>query len=408
MKILLVSSSSGSHGGGEFYLSGLAVGLSALGHQPIAWLSQHSQMDPLADRFRADAVAVHRFDYVNTYHRRLRSVGAFFDRAAQSRIAAELKAADADLIHINQQCLEDGLDLVAAGAMIGRPVVSTIHVTRSAASLQARGAWLRDGISRLALKRSRLPLIGISPTSTNDLIQFLGTDRNADQPVYCVTNGVAQPATSDAEPLRKSLGLDSEDFVLGVIARIEDQKNPLFMCRLLKALPASVKCVWVGDGRLRAELESNIREHQLEQRFILAGWQQQASRFLAAFDVFCLPSRYEGLPLALLEAMAAGKPAVVSQVDGTQDAINDGVDGFLCPVDDVDHWKRRVLQLMDSSADRQRMGVAATARYESQFSLDAMARRTVDVYHKVVERAKSLEPRAKSQEPRAKSQEPRA
>ncbi len=395
MKILLISSSSGSHGGGEFYLLTLAEGLRAMEHDVRIWMSEHPQMDPLAEAFLRQQVPVERICYRNTYHRKTRCFGAFFDRPLQKALSRRMRDSGVDLIHVNQQCLEDGLDLIVAAGQSKLPAVSTIHVTRSAASLKAHGAWLRDSLSRYVLRRSHVPLIGISPTSAADLAHFLHgpaghvqetdvTTIQSEPPVYSVANGVSSPQLADRARQREGLGLSSGDFILGVIARIEEQKNPLFMCRLLKQLPEHVKCVWVGDGRLREQFETEIRKTGLESRVILTGWRDSASQCLSAFDCFCLPSHYEGMPLALLEAMAASLPCVASRVDGTQDAIQHGRDGYLCSVDDVGQWLHALLPLIESPGLRSTIGQAAHARYKAEFSIEAMTKRTVAVYEEVI------------------------
>lgn len=404
MKVLLVSTSSGSRGGGEFYLRELASGLRGIGHHPVTWLSSHSQMDPLADSFTEKQLPLHRFEYLNTYHRRWRSLGAAMDRQLQSRIADELGRSGADIVHINQQCLEDGLDLLRAAADCGIPAVSTIHVTRTAVSLKARAGILRDLVCRRMLRRCGVPLIGISPTSARDLCQFVNhhsalvemdvqgctgrqrirNTRIHDIPIYAVSNGVALPRMESPEPLREKLGLKPSDIIIGVIARIEQQKNPLFMSRLLNRLPDSVHCVWIGDGRMRPELEAEILRCDQAGRFHLLGWQNNASSWLSAFDIFALGSRYEGLPLALLEAMAAGLPCVASQVDGTLDCLTNECDGFLCPVDDIEQWLSVLNRLIESRPLRYAIGEAAHRRYVQEFSLEAMAERTSRVYQDVV------------------------
>jgi glycosyltransferase involved in cell wall biosynthesis len=400
MKIALVSSSSGSHGGGEFYLRELAGSLQLLGHRVTTWISDHSQMDPLAKSFETRHLSVGRFDYPNTYHRRLRSAGAYFDGALHRRLSVLFRESGADILHINQQCLEDALDLVAAASMCGISAVSTIHVTRSATSLNAKLGQARDFLARRALRKSRLPLIGISKTSALDLSQFVNGHRtltvpdtcNRDVqsapfcPVFAVANGVATPTDKDRDSLRASLGLQPQHVVLGVVARIEHQKNPLFMCQLLKALPTFVHCVWVGDGRMRTAMENERDRLGLQERLHLPGWQDQASKWMAAFDVFTLGSFYEGLPLALLEAMAAKLPCVASRVDGTQDAIDDGTSGYLCPVNAVDVWVRTLEPLIASADLRVQIGAAARQRYEADFSIEAMAKRTIAVYEDVIRR----------------------
>ncbi len=352
-------------------------------------------MDALHQSFLAGNVPVRRIDYRNTYHRRLRSIGSWLDRSAHQRLQRAFDASGADIIHLNQQCLEDGFDLLIAARTCCIPVVSTIHVTRTAQSLGARGAVLRDRLARHVLCRSRVPLIGVSPNSSHGLECFVrGRNRTQTKTtavellqvprIFSVSNGVPEPHLADRVSIRKSLGLLPEHIILGVIARIEDQKNPLFMCRLLRELPENVRCVWVGDGRLREQLEKEIQSSGLDDRFILTGWQDQASRYLSAFDCFCLPSKYEGLPLALLEAMAASLPAVVSHVDGTEDAVHHGQTGFLCRVDDVHDWLLTLTTLIASAELRTSIGGNARERFESEFSLEAMTNRTLAVYGQVI------------------------
>src|SRR5262249_40902820 len=147
----LVSSSSGSRGGGEFYLVGLAQGLAALGMEIHSVLSRHERMDDLAMHV-SDFGAVHRIEYQNTYDRRLRCVGAVLARNESARLARQLAALEPDVIHINKQNLEDGLDLAGAAQVTGIPTVVTIHVTRTMRDLKARGGGLRDWVSRLVLR----------------------------------------------------------------------------------------------------------------------------------------------------------------------------------------------------------------------------------------------------------------
>jgi glycosyltransferase involved in cell wall biosynthesis len=150
-----------------------------------------------------------------------------------------------------------------------------------------------------------------------------------------------------------------------------------------------VKLVWVGDGRLRESFQSHVRKLGLENRVVLEGWRSDARSRMAGFDVFLLPSLYEGFPFAILEAMAAQLPCVVSDVDGNREAIDDGKNGFLCPVNDVASWRNRVTQLIESASCREQMGAASHQRFERDFSLDAMARGTIEVYEKAIARAES-------------------
>ncbi len=400
MNVTLVSSSSGSRGGGEFYLVGLAEGLRQAGHVVRVLMSDASAMDGLSELLLASEIESRRISYTNTYSRWFRAVGAVLDRKSAPGLAEELLRDDPDVIHLNHQNVEDGLDLLAAAGLAGRPVVSTVHVTRSMADLGARAGRLRDAVARRAFRQHATPCIGISETSAIDLSNFLGVRPpirlyNSEssvpqhQPVYAVPNGVRPPVQLDRAAVRSAWGISADNIVLGCVARLEHQKNPLFLCRLLPELPDEVRVVWVGDGRLRPELEAELARTGLSHRVVLDGWRTDAAARLAAMDIFFLPSLYEGLPLALLEAMSLGLPCVVSDVDGTRDAVEDGVSGRLCPVDDLSAWRAAVLELVESPQRRAAMGQAAARRHAAEFSIERMAERTADVYRDVIARAQA-------------------
>ena len=352
LRVLLVSSSSGSEGGGELYLVGLAEGLKALGHEVDALLSTHPRMDKLAQLLQPWAT-VHREPYMNTYDRRLRTLGAVFDRPLIRQMRDRLRGLAPEVIHINKQNLEDGLDLVSAAAKSGLPFVSTIHITRNPRSLGAVGGWLRDWIARSVLRGTQTPCLAIARVCADELTAQLG-EAVPQSRVHCVLNGVRDAPPADREAIRYGWGCKGTDFVLGCLARIESQKNPLFLAGLLPDLPEHVRLVWVGDGRLRGELLSNAERLGVRHRVYVDGWRSDARARLAGFDLFALPSKYEGFPFAILEAMAAGLPCVASDVDGTREAIVHGESGYLCPPNDRGVWLSRIRTLIADESQRKK------------------------------------------------------
>jgi glycosyltransferase involved in cell wall biosynthesis len=158
----------------------------------------------------------------------------------------------------------------------------------------------------------------------------------------------------------------------------------LFALELLPRLPPHVRHVWVGDGRLRDEFLARADALGVRGRLHWDGWRADARARMAGFDAFLLPSRYEGLPLALLEGMAAGLPCVASDVDATREAVADGETGWLCPPGDADAWADRLARLASDEESRLRAGRAGLRRYREQFSLEAMARGTAAVYEQAL------------------------
>ena len=202
--------------------------------------------------------------------------------------------------------------------------------------------------------------------------------------VHCVLNGVAESPRADRDAIRSEWNCRDGDIVLGCLARIEDQKNPLFLVGLLPQLPEQVRLVWIGDGKRRVELLETAERLGVRDRIHIDGWRSDGRCRLAGFDVFVLPSKYEGFPLALLEGMAAGLPCIASDVDGTREAIVDGESGLLCSTGDRDAWLACLRDMIQDESRRKDLGRAARQRYLDCFGLDAMARGTEDVYRSVI------------------------
>ena len=185
MKILLASTSSGSRGGGELYLNYLGRALAARGNEVALWASSHPRMDELCTRF-AEIGRVLRADYTNTYDRRFRSVASYLDRGSARAAAGSWKKHAPDVVHLNKQNLEDGLDLVRAAGECGIPSVATIHLSQSARYLGAHIAGVRDFVSRRALNAYAGPLVTVIEQRRRDLCDFLG-----EQPrIRTIPNGV--------------------------------------------------------------------------------------------------------------------------------------------------------------------------------------------------------------------------
>lgn len=377
-RVLLVSSSSGSRGGGETYLTGLAEGLTALGHEVTAVMASHPRMDDLAQQLSVFG-QVRRIPYTNTYDRVLRSGGAALCGWLSRGLARTLAETVPDIIHLNRQNVEDALDLLIAMRRVRIPTVATVHITRSMAQLGGIGGALRDRVARYVQRRSTCHWITIAATCAEQFKSYLGDTVNGDR-LHCIPNGVAAAPTADRAAIRKEWGCRDDDLVLGCVARLEAQKNPLFMIELLRRLPARVRLVWVGDGSLRDELTRAAEAAGVRDRVHCDGWRADARQRMAGFDVFVLPSLFEGFPLAILEAMAAGLPSVVSDVDANREAVEPGSTGYLCPVGQPEPWVQSLTALLADPELRTRMGTRAQLHHEERFSLEAMATATAEVY----------------------------
>jgi glycosyltransferase involved in cell wall biosynthesis len=382
IRVLLVSSSSGSQGGGELYLDGLAGGLRSLGHEVESLLADHPRMDALAEKLGRWG-RVHRVPYRNTYDRFLRSGGAVLARRSIARLARRFAALGPDVLHVNKQNVEDGLDLLQAASRSRLPCVATVHNTRGMAELGSWGGRLRDRIAAHVLASARCDYIAVAGAGARQILSYA---RGAIDPsrVHTVWNGIGEAPPADRAAVRAAWGCGDGDFVLGCVARLEAEKDPLFLVSLLPCLPSHIHLAWVGDGRLREQFLAAAEGAGVRHRVHFDGWRADARQRMAGFDLFVMPSLYEGFPFAPLEAMAAGLPCVVSDVDGTREAIDDGVSGWLCPARDRGAWLGRLGGLIADPGLRARVGGEGRRRVAEHFSLAAMARRTAAVYERVL------------------------
>jgi glycosyltransferase involved in cell wall biosynthesis len=368
MRILFASSSSGSRGGGETFLVYLGEALARRGHEVALWASSHPRMDEIAARF-APFGAVHRADYTNTYDRPRRSVAALIDRATPARAAREWEALKPDVVHINKQNLEDGLELLRATRLIDRPAVCTIHITQSAAFLGAKGARLRDWVSRRALRRFRGALVAVSEARKADLEKFAGPGVN----VAAIPNGVpiSAPISPEERSRRRAeLGLSDQDFAILAVGRMTPQKRPLLFldiaARILARAPEA-RFFWIGDGPLAAEWDARAAALGITPRVERLGWREDVAPLLASGDLLLHTAEYEGMPFAVLEAMAAGLPCALSEALYREMPFLDDSNSVRLSEDDAG------IDLLRNRAELTRRAQAAARLVAGQFSTDAMA-----------------------------------
>jgi len=185
---------------------------------------------------------------------------------------------------------------------------------------------------------------------------------------------------------RAALGLTEEDFVFGTCVVLSRQKGlPYLLEAAGTVLAAEPRCrFWVaGDGPLRTELEQRVADAGLGERFRLLGHREDVPALLSAFDAYVLPSLWEGLPLALLEALAMGKPIVCTSVGGNPEVVQHGVHGLLVPPATPLALSEALLALLHDADLRRAMSVANRERFESSFSVQAMVSAHLSLYEQL-------------------------
>ena len=261
------------------------------------------------------------------------------------------------------------LGLAAALGHAGR-VHPTVHNTREfdygddSGPLRTR---LRKAAYRMMLGRCGT-MIAVSAAVRSGMVAELGVGPARADRITVVDNGVPvpEPTTPDRRAAaRRERGLGPDEFVLAGVGRLTRQKDFASLIEALAGVADMLppwRCVIAGEGELRSDLEAAVAAAGLADRVALPGIDRDVAGLQRAADVFCLPSLYEGLPLALMEAMAAGLPVCAYDIDGTRELVADGVEGLLAPPRDARTFGENLVRLAGSPDLRMRLGRAARER----------------------------------------------
>lgn len=195
--------------------------------------------------------------------------------------------------------------------------------------------------------------------------------------VRVVPNGIPPPV------LRKAPRPVEADFVVGGIGRLHRQKGFDVLVRAIARIP-DAHLLLVGDGPEKEALHTLADELGVASRVTIVGWVDGATDWLSAMDVVALPSRFEGLPLVLLEAMASGKAVVGTTAGSMGDALLHERTGLVVPLDDELALARALERLREDPELRQRLGAAAAELARERFSLAAMVGAYEAVYSELM------------------------
>ena len=187
--------------------------------------------------------------------------------------------------------------------------------------------------------------------------------------------------------LRRELGIKDDEVVVTCVAEFIPRKNHSFLLAAWREVTkrfGQAHLLLVGDGELWEETKRWVAQASLP-RIHFLGRREDVPAVLAASDIVVLVSKHEGLPRALLEGMAAGKPLVATDVRGNRDLVEDGVNGFLVPLGDVGALAFALGQLIESKELREKMGRESLRKVEA-YSLERVLQEMEGIYRKFLER----------------------
>lgn len=296
--------------------------------------------------------------------------------ARTARVARVIRRFDADVIHCHLP-LASVVGRVA-GALLGVPVVSTEHNVLERYHVATR-------MAALATWRLQKHVIAVSDEVARSIARHASTT----VPVTVVRNGVDVSQFSravDTADARRRLGFDRGACVVGTVAVFRSQKRlDLWMeaaARIAHEVPSS-RFVVVGDGPLRSEVDAAVRRLGLSGKVVFPGLVEDVRPFLAAMDVYMMSSDFEGLPVALLEAMAAGVVPVTTDAGGIAEVVTEDA-GVTVRRGDPAALAAAVTRVLALPVEaKTALSAAARRRVEAEFSVDAMMRQVEAVYRQV-------------------------
>jgi glycosyltransferase involved in cell wall biosynthesis len=348
-------------GGQERVALRLAVEQLRTGHRPLAVSLAAPPEGMMAGEFRRagiEALSVPK-------------LGRGLDPRVTPRLARLFEQRGVDVVHAhNPQSLIYG---APAGKAARAAVVYTCH----GESVNTPGRLWLTRLASLYLDA----YVGVSPKIAARARRF---NECVDEKLHVIENGVDLGAFGpDAEArqaVRDELGIPQAAWVVGTVGRLAPEKNPGLLLRAMAPmLGAQARLVYLGDGPEMRGLRGQAVRHPAGRFVHLVGMRPDVHRVLAAYDVFALSSRTEGLPLALLEAMAAGLPVVATAVGGVPDVVRHGTSALLVRSDDEEALRHALARLREDRTLAMAMGQCARQR-SADYSAKAMNRRYIDLY----------------------------
>ena len=278
---------------------------------------------------------------------------------------------------VHTHCSKAGIVGRVAARLAGVPVVvHTFHIFAAHEGLDRlhRRAYL---LMDRSVRRFAHHYVAVAPRVAQEAVQQRLAPAGRMVVVPSAVNLDQIPESADPA-VRADLGLDEDSPVVGTVGRIVAQKCPLDfvrMCALIRAERPEVRFVMVGDATLETrglEAETRREADRLGVPVLFTGFRTDAPSIAATFDVYVVPSLYEGLGRGVTEAMASARPVVATAVNGVPDLVEPGSTGLLARPGDPASLAAAVIWMLDHPAEAAQMGVQGRERVRSHFGAEVM------------------------------------
>ena len=360
----------GQLAGGQVICGEMMLAARATGHEVCLVSPTHGEFTRMLE---SESVPIMLMPMARTFH---------FHRAVQ--FARFLKSWRADLVH--SHAAVTGAILARLAAVIaGVPLISHVHIENKFSEvpwIRKMQVWVDNFTARLAAE-----IVAISEHTRRSLIdQGISPQR-----VRVIRNGVNVDGDANgkaAARARAELGIEGDEPVVGTVARlcpVKGQRELILAAHEIRNKCVEAKFIILGEdlefnGNYRNELEQLAGQLGLDGCVQFFGFRHNAAVLMHAFELFVLPSWIEGLPVTILEAMAAGKPVVATPVGGVPELVVEGVTGLLVPPRAPERLARAILDLLQQPDVAQEMGRNGRNRVRQHYSQRRMLTQVLSLY----------------------------
>ena len=356
----------GSVGGGESHVLDLVGGLNKELFDPVVLSFTEG---PMVDRLQEMGIKTH---VINTLKP--------FDFRVFGQVKKLMKQEDIQLLHAHgtRACS----NTYYPAKQLNIPLIYTVHGWSFHDNQKEWIRRIRIMGERLLVKRAAVTVC-VSDSNRQEGSNYFDFKKS-----IVIKNGINQvrfnPEKSFKD-IRAELGVNKEEILVGFIARVTLQKNPLLLikafAKIARDLP--VKLLIVGDGDLKKDAVDLATSLKIEDKILFQPFRQDIPDLLNALDIYCLPSLWEGLSIALLEAMAMRKAIVATPVNGTKEVIMHMQNGILVPVNDVDALADAFVLLVNDPSLRAQIAQQAYQTLSQEFNTQTMVHKIEDLYTQV-------------------------
>jgi glycosyltransferase involved in cell wall biosynthesis len=289
------------------------------------------------------------------------------DLKAVAEITALIRRVKPDLIHAHTS--KAGILGRLAGRLTGVPSVFTAHTWSFAEGTSLKWKALGIPSERIAARWTKRIITVSEANRRTALEKRVGTPEK----LVTVHNGISDDKGRANPALSKPV-------TLAMVARFSQQKDHRTLLAALAGIRTSFKLLLVGDGPTLPEVKAEAASLGLTDRVEFSGARNDVANLLGRSQVLLLITNWEGFPITILEGMRAGLPVIATDIGGTSESVAHEETGLLVPPRDITALQAALTRLLGNADLRVRMGRAGRARYEREFALSAMLRRTLTVY----------------------------